>query len=154
LGAAIALQATASTAGVCAVVAEAPFSSFREIGYERIAQAMHVGVAVAHWIAWPTVEIAFLDARLRYGLNFERASPESSLAQSHVPALLIAGLADRNIPPRHAQRILLMSSGNSTLWQVPGAGHTGAAGVDPTLFSRRVLQWFQAHRNSGVQRIR
>jgi pimeloyl-ACP methyl ester carboxylesterase len=145
MGAAIALQAAASTPNVCAVVAEASYASFREIGYERVAQGLHSSVGISHVIGWPMVNMALLYARLRYGLDFDRVSPERRLAASHVPALLIAGLADRNIPPRHSERIARLSGQRSELWLVPGADHTMAASVDSAEFERRVLGWFSAH---------
>jgi alpha-beta hydrolase superfamily lysophospholipase len=48
VGAAIALELTAAQPEVCAVVAEAPFSSFREIGFERIAQGLRSSVGFSH----------------------------------------------------------------------------------------------------------
>jgi len=131
MGAAVALQAAASTPNVCAVVAEASYASFREIGYERVAQSLHSSVGISHIIGWPMVNMALLYARLRYGLNLDQVSPERKLAASHVPALLIAGLADKNIPPRHSERIARLSGQRSELWLVPGADHTMAASVDP-----------------------
>ncbi len=145
MGAAIALQASATTPHLCAVVAEAPFESFREIGYQRIAQGLGISVEVSHVIAWPTVNLAFAYAQFRYGLDFDQASPEKKLAQSHVPALLIAGLAETNIPLRHSQSIAARASSNSELWLVPGAGHTMSASVAPAAFQRRVLDWFSTH---------
>jgi alpha-beta hydrolase superfamily lysophospholipase len=144
MGAAIALEA-ATAPDVCAVVAEAPFASFREIGYERIAQGLGTSIGVSHATAWPLIDVAFLYARLRYGLHFDEASPEQRLAASHVPALLISGLADDNIPTRHSERIMRLAMGNCELWLVPGAGHTTAASVDPAEFQRRVLGWFASH---------
>jgi pimeloyl-ACP methyl ester carboxylesterase len=145
MGAAIALQAAASTPNVCAVVAEASYASFREIGYERVAQSLNSSVGISHVIGWPMVNMAFLYARLRYGLDLDQVSPERKLAASHVPALLIAGLADKNIPPRHSERIARLSAQRSELWLVPGADHTMAASVAPAEFERRVLGWFSAH---------
>jgi pimeloyl-ACP methyl ester carboxylesterase len=145
MGAAIALQATATVPDLCAVVAEAPFSSFLEIGYERIARGLGWKVDTAHVLAWPMVNTAFIYARLRYGLDFDRASPERALAASRVPALLIAATEDRNIPMRHSERILNASRGSSELWRVMGAEHTSAASVDSAEFERRVLGWFGAH---------
>jgi len=146
MGAGIALQA-ATMPEVCAVVAEAPFASFREIGYERIAQGSKTSVKFSHVAAFPMVNAAFLYARFRYGLNFNEASPERRLAVSHMPALLIAGLADNNIPPRHAERILEHAGSRSQLWLVAGAGHTTAANAAPAEFEQRVLAWFAAHRH-------
>ena len=148
LGAAIALQA-AGAPGVCAVVAEAPFASFREIGFQRIAQAAHVPVAVARVAGWLILASGFLDARLRYGLDFDKASPERALAASRVPALLIAGLADENIPHRHAEEILRSAGPPSDLWLVPGAGHTESSSVAPVEFEHRVLGWFRTHRGAA-----
>jgi pimeloyl-ACP methyl ester carboxylesterase len=145
MGAAIALQATAGSPGVCAVVAEAPFSTFREIGYERIAQGTGLNVPTIRVLAWPMVEFAFLEARLRYGLDMDQISPQHVLALSHVPALLIAGLADRNIPSRHSRESFRTAGASCQLWEVPGAGHTAAASMDPVEFQRRVLGWFAAH---------
>lgn len=145
MGAAIALQA-ASAPQVCAVVAEAPFASFREIAYERIAQGLRVNISISHVVAYPLVNAAFLYARLRYGLDFNTVSPEKALAAPHAPALLIAGLKDDNIPPRHAERIIRLVGPPCELWRVPGAGHTTSASVDPDGFQRRVLSWFAVHR--------
>jgi alpha-beta hydrolase superfamily lysophospholipase len=154
MGAAIALEASATVPGLCAVVAEAPFSSFREIGYERIAQRLGWNVDVAHVLAWPMVDAAFLYARLRHGLDFDRASPERVLAASRVPALLIAGSEDRNISMRHSERILKASQGGSELWRVIGAEHTSAASVDFAEFECRVLGWFGAHTQvAGVSKL-
>jgi uncharacterized protein len=145
LGAAIALQAIARTPGICAVVAEAPFFNFREIGYDRIAQATGTSTGFARIAAWPMLEFGFLDARLHHGLNFDDASPARALASSRVPALLIAGLADKNIPPRHARQIFALAGAPNELWEVPGAGHTGASRADPVVFQSKVLQWFATH---------
>lgn len=145
LGAAIALQATMAAQNVCAAVAEAPFSSFREIGYERIAQGLGSTVNFSHGIAWPMVNFAFLYAHLRYGLDFDEASPERKLAQSRVPALLITGLEDRNIPKRHSERILAFAEQGTQLWGVAGAGHTSAVSVGSSEFEQRVLGWFSTH---------
>ncbi len=144
MGAAIAIQSARLPLN-CAVVAEAPFSSFREIGYERISQSLGIGVGFTRIAAWPTVESAFLYTRLRYGLDFDKVSPEQALASSHVPTLLIAGLADDNIPPRHSERILSQAGPGTELWQVPRAGHTAAASIAPEEFRSRVLNWFAAH---------
>jgi pimeloyl-ACP methyl ester carboxylesterase len=144
MGAAISLE-SAVRPDVCAVVAEAPFASFREIGYERIAQGLRTNVGVSHAVAWPMLNVAFAYARLRYGLNFDDASPERRLAASQVPALLISGLADDNIPLRHSERIMLKAGPTAELWRVPGAAHTNASSVAPEEFQHQVLAFFAAH---------
>ena len=146
MGAAIALQATAVTPHLCAVAAEDSFASFREIGYVRVAQGLGASIGFSHVFAWPTVNFAFLYARLRDGLDFNRVSPELALAQSRVPALLIAGVDDTNIPAWNSQRIAKRAGSAAELWLVPGAGHTLAARVAPLVFRDRVLGWFRNHK--------
>jgi pimeloyl-ACP methyl ester carboxylesterase len=145
MGAAIALQATAVTPHLCAVAAEDSFASFREIGYERVAQRLGSSVAFSRFVAWPTINFAFLYARLRDGLDFNRASPELNLAQSRIPSLLIAGVDDSNIPAWNSQHIAKRAGNAAKLWLVPGAGHTLAASVAPEAFRNRVLDWFGSH---------
>jgi alpha-beta hydrolase superfamily lysophospholipase len=145
MGAAIALQATAVTPHLCAVAAEDSFASFREIGYVRVAQGLGSSIGFSHVFAWPTVNFAFLYARVRDGLDFGQASPELDLAQSRVPSLLIAGADDANIPPWNSQRIAKRAGSAAELWLVPGAGHTLAARVAPVAFRDRVLDWFRRH---------
>ncbi|HUJ39016.1 MAG TPA: hypothetical protein VLW54_00610 [Candidatus Acidoferrales bacterium] len=58
--------------------------------------------------------------------------------------LLICGLEDRNIPPRHTRAIYAAAIGPKEMWLVPGAGHTEALGRAPQEFERRVTQFFGA----------
>lgn len=53
---------------------------------------------------------------------------------------------DRRIPCRHARRIFRATTGPKELWVVRGAQHTGAYGIDPAEFRRRVLAFFAAYR--------
>ena len=145
MGAAIALQAAAVTPHLCAVAAEDSFASFREIGYVRVAQRLGSSMEFSHVVAWPTVNFGFLYARLRDGLDFNQASPEQDLAQSHIPSLLIAGVDDTNVPAWNSQRIASVAGSSAELWLVPGAGHTLAASVAPVAFRERVLDWFGSH---------
>jgi dipeptidyl aminopeptidase/acylaminoacyl peptidase len=93
-------------------------------------------------LAGLVVRSAFVYARLRYGLDFNQAAPVRNVLRLRTPVLLIEGSRDTNIPLRHARAIA--SCGRSvTLWLVPDAGHTGAAGTDPKGFRRRVIDWFE-----------
>jgi len=56
-------------------VAESPFASFREIGYDRVGQRFNTGPWLGRTVFRPIVEFAFLYARLKYKLNFEQVSP-------------------------------------------------------------------------------
>jgi pimeloyl-ACP methyl ester carboxylesterase len=84
--------------GFCAVVAESPFSTFREIAYDRMGQPFHAGPWVGRILLRPVVEIAFLRVHWKYGLDTQRVLPEDAVARAHIPILLIHGQIDRNIP--------------------------------------------------------
>jgi hypothetical protein len=93
----------------------------------------------------PTVEIAFLRVRWRYGLDLQLVSPEDAVARSHIPVLLIHGQVDGNIPVRHS-RAIHGAAPQTVLWEVPGADHCGAISTAPQEFEARVLGWFAAAR--------
>jgi|SRR5579864_2259958 len=143
MGAAELLQSLQEGTRFCAVVAESPFSTFREIAYDRMGQPFHMGPWVGRILLRPMVEIAFLRVRWKYGLDMEQVSPEDAVARSHIPVLLIHGQIDRNIPVRHSRAIHGVAP-QSVLWEVPGADHCGAIAAAPREFETRVLGWFDA----------
>ncbi len=147
MGAAQLLQALQTESRFCAVAAESPFSSFREIAYDRVGQFFHTGPWLGRTVLRPVVEVAFRYARWKYKLNFEQVSPESALVGTRVPVLLIHGKNDSNIPVRHSRRIVARDP-VVTLWEVPSADHCGAISTAPQEFEQRLVRWFDAH--SGV----
>ena len=153
MGAAQLLQALDSEPDFCAVAAESSFSSFREIGYDRVGQQFHVGPWLGQTILRPVVEIALAYTRWRYGLDLARVSPESAVANTHVPVFLIHGQVDGNIPVRHSRRIKLANPAVA-LWEVPGADHCGAISVAPQEFERRTLSWFGTHQRVPLNAMR
>jgi uncharacterized protein len=144
MGASQLLQSLDTGTHFCAVVAESPFSNFREIAYDRMGQPFHLGPWLGRTILRPVVEVAFLRARWKYKLNMEVISPADSVAATKVPVFLIHGQADGNIPIRHSRRI---QSHDPTipLWEVPNADHCGAISTAPQEFEPRVLRWFSDH---------
>src|ERR1700758_4343778 len=145
MGAAQLLQSLQVSTPFCAVVAESAFANFREIAYDRMGQPFHLGPWVGRTVLRPLVEIAFLRARWKYGLNMEQVSPEAAVASTHVPVLLIHGEIDRNIPLRHSRRIHALAP-QAMLWEVPGADHCGAIAAAPREFQDRLLDQFGASR--------
>ena len=143
MGASQLLQSLETGTPFCAVAAESPFATFREIAYDRMGQPFHLGPWVGRILLRPLVEVAFLRARWKYGLNLERISPEDSVAATTIPVLLIHGEIDNNIPVRHS-RLIYARDPNAQLWEVPGADHCGAISTAPQEFERRLLGWFVA----------
>ena len=142
MGAAQLLQALPREPRFCAVLAESPFASFREVAYVRMGQPFHLGPWVGRTFFRPAVDVGFLYVRLRYGLNMENASPENAVVGLKTPVLLIHGINDTNIPPYHSDLIKARNPAFVVVWKVPGAVHTGAHAAAPEEFNRRVLEWF------------
>ncbi|HEY4380987.1 MAG TPA: alpha/beta fold hydrolase [Acidobacteriaceae bacterium] len=149
MGAAIGLQAAAVTPQLCAVAVESPYSTFREISYERLGRETGLGTLFWRTVGRPVVEVAILYAGARYDVNLPNAEPKAAVASSRVPTLLIAGTADKNIPPHHAQELEAACPSHCVLWIVAGAGHGGASSVAPVEFWKRVGGWFESHGGSA-----
>jgi uncharacterized protein len=144
MGAATVLEASARQPGYCAVVAESGFSSFRETAYLRMGQSFGTGPWLGRTFLFPTVEAGLIYARFKYGVNLAASSPRKAAAHSHVPILLIHGLADNNLPPVNSERIKAADPG-AQLWEPAGAGHCGAISTAPEEYERRVVGWFESH---------
>jgi alpha-beta hydrolase superfamily lysophospholipase len=144
MGAALLLQSLRSETRFCAVAAESPFASFREIGYDRVGQFFHTGPWLGRTALRPIIEFAFTYARWKYKLNFEQVSPENVVAATRIPAFLIHGQSDSNIPVRHSRLIAARNPG-VPLWEVPKADHCAAIGANPDEFAERLIRWFDSH---------
>jgi uncharacterized protein len=146
-GAALMLQSLAVENRFCAVAVESPFSTAREMSYERISGPLHLGPWFGRTLGCPAIWSAVLYARVRYGINLLQPSPLEAVKHSAVPVLLIHGAADRNIAPLHSQLIAAAAPGHVKLWLVPQAGHTMAWSAAHHEFESRLLGWFASHRN-------
>jgi alpha-beta hydrolase superfamily lysophospholipase len=146
MGAAILIQSLAVESRFCAIVAEAPYATLREIAYDRLSQRWGASTWPARYPLRPILELAMLYDRVRYGVDLDQVSPESAVGRSHTPVLLIYGSDDANTPPRHARRIHQGNPALVTLWEIPTSSHTGAWAARPGEFERRVLGWLSPGR--------
>jgi uncharacterized protein len=144
MGAALLLQSLRSETRFCAVAAESPFASFREIGYDRVGQFFHTGPWLGRTLLRPIIESAFVYARWKYKLDFEQVSPEDAVAATKVPVFLIHGQSDSNIPVRHS-RLIAARNPTVILWEVPGTDHCGAVDTHPAEFNEKLIRWFESH---------
>ena len=143
LGGAVLIQSLSVESRFDAIVADSAYSSFERIAQDRVARRLPFSPKVGRILAEPPIWAGFLYARWKYGLDFRQASPEAALARSRTPVLLIHGLYDRLTPPEHSQILARSNPPNTTLWLVPGAGHTGAFGAAPQEFEDRVIGFYQ-----------
>jgi uncharacterized protein len=144
MGGAELLSSLDAERGFCAVVAESAFASFREAAYDRLGQQFSTGPWLGRTLLSPALAIGVAYTRLRYGIDFWSADPAATVASSRVPVLLIHGLADTNLPPRHSEMI---KAGNQAvvLWEPVAADHCGASSAAPAEYERRVVGWFASH---------
>ena len=141
MGAGILLESLRVEPRFRAVVADCPFYTFRDIAYYRLGQISHLGRAPL----WPVVTFGFAYARVRYGVDLDRASPAEAVRSTHIPILLIHGTRDTNIPPSHSERLYALNPASTRLWLVEGAEHLDAMRVNPQLYVRTVLDWLAGH---------
>lgn len=152
-GAALMLQSLAVEDRYCAVAVESPFSTARDMSYERISGPLHLQSWFGRTLGRPAIWSAELYARLRYGIDLLKPSPLDAVMHSKVPVLLIHGEADRNIAPWHSQLIAQAAPDHVQLWLVPHAGHTMAWAAAHQEFETRLLGWFDTHREQPGHQI-
>jgi dipeptidyl aminopeptidase/acylaminoacyl peptidase len=145
-GAALMLQSLAAERRYCAVAVESPFSTAREMSYERVSGPLHLKPWFGKTLGQPVIWSAVLYARFRYGVDLLQASPLEAVAHSTTPVLLIHGEDDRSIAPRHSRIMAAAAPDHVQLWLVPHAGHTMAWSAAHQEFEQRLLAWFASHR--------
>ena len=145
MGAALVLESLTSEDRFCAVIAESPFSSFREVAYERAALYLRSPSWIGRTLLRLPVEIGMTYARLNYHLDFGSDNPADAVGHSLTAILLIHGEDDINILPHHSELIAAEYPSHVTLWEVPGAAHCGASTVAPQAFWNKVFAWFDDH---------
>jgi dipeptidyl aminopeptidase/acylaminoacyl peptidase len=150
-GAALVLQSLTVEKRFCAVAVESPFSTAREMSYERVSGPLHLKPWFGKTFARPVIWSAVIYARLRYGIDLFQPSPLQAVRHSTTPVLLIHGADDRSIAPFHSQLIAQTAPDHVHLWLVPNAGHTMAWAAAHQEFEWRVLAWFALHQRSRQQ---
>jgi len=147
-GAALLLQALPAEPRFCAVAVESPFSTAREMSYERVSGPVHLRPWFGRTVGRPIVISAVLYARIRYGIDLLQPSPLEGIRRSNVPVLLIHGVDDESISSHHSILLAKAAPERVTLWLVPKAGHTMAWAAAHQEFEDRIMAWFTVHRAS------
>jgi uncharacterized protein len=142
MGAAVALQSAAVEPRIEGVVAEGAFCNLHEVIYDYA--GLRMSALLGKTLFRPAAMLAVHEAEHQVAFDFNKVSPEQSVAQRSFPILLISGLKDHNIPRRHAEAIFAAAKGPKELWLVPGAHHQKALQTAPEEFQRRVLKFFSS----------
>jgi len=150
-GAALMLQSLATETRYCAVAVESPFSTAREMSFERVSGPLHLKPWFGRTLGRPVIWSAVLYARLRYGIDLLQPSPLEAVRHSATPVLLIHGANDATIAPYHSQILAQAAPDHVQLWLVPHAGHTMAWAAAHREFEQRLLAWFAQHQKLGKQ---
>ena len=144
MGAAQLLQSLPGETRFCAVAAESPFATFREVSYDRIGRPIHVGPWLGRTVFRLAIETGFFCTRWFYHVDMDQVAPIKSVQQTQIPIFLIHGMKDRNIPPRHSEQLQARNP-SIVLWEVPNAVHIAAFRVAPAEFQKKILAWFASH---------
>jgi len=143
-GAALIVQSLAVESRFCAVVAESPYATQREVAYQKISRRFHCPPWLARTAGWPVMAFGEIYLRKRYGIDL-RFSPLAAITHSSVPTLLIHGQEDTRIDPYQSIILAKAAPDHVQLWLVPNATHTAAWSTARQDFEDRVLGWFAAH---------
>jgi pimeloyl-ACP methyl ester carboxylesterase len=149
MGAAVLLQSLDVEPRLRGAIAEAPFSSFADIAYDRVASMFGMGPGTARTLFFAIVEPGFLYGRARYGIDLEEADPSDAIARAHVPILLIHGDRDRNIGIHHSRALQRRNPQYVRSWEVSGARHVQVRAVAGEEYERRVVEFLAAAALSG-----
>lgn len=130
IGAAIALHAAATTPHrhlIRALVIDSPFSSYRSIAREKLAES---------FLTWP----------LQYPLSLlfsDRYSPERWVGSVTVPVLFLHDESDSIVPPNHSRRLFQLAASPKEIHVTRGYGHIGSM-ADPAA-RERVVEFLGRH---------
>jgi len=114
LGGALAIHYVAHSAyrsHVRAVIADSPFSDYREVAREKLAN---------FFITWPLQWLA----NLTVDNDFTPKAAVAALAP--IPLLLIHGERDSIVGPHHSQLLFESAQQPKAFWSIPDTGHIGA----------------------------
>jgi hypothetical protein len=120
MGAVAVLRAGVDRDDVRAVVAEAPFDSYRE----TVAHHARLLYGLPRWV--PLIPAAIALAEWRAGFDADQVDAVAAARKIRAPLLAIADGADPRMPEPVVRRVYDAHPGPKRFWVAPGAEHTGA----------------------------
>jgi fermentation-respiration switch protein FrsA (DUF1100 family) len=136
LGGALAIHYVAHSpyrSHIKAVIADSPFSDYRQIAQEKLADLV---------ITWP------LQWLPTFTVNNDYAPIASVAALAPIPLLLIYGERDGIVSPRHSRVLFEAAQEPKALWSIADTGHIGA--LRDSKVRRRLAEFLRA---PGAERL-
>ena len=121
MGAVAVLRAAAGQPDVRAVIAEAPYDTFRE----TIARHAAVFYHLPRWA--PLIPLSIALAEWRAGFDADEVDATAAASQVRGALLAIADGADVRMPEAVVRRVFDAHAGPKRMWVAPDAGHVGAS---------------------------
>ena len=121
MGAVAVLRAAAGQPDVRAVIAEAPYDTFRE----TIARHAWIFYRLPRWV--PLIPLSIALAEWRAGFDADEVDAVAAASQIQGALLAIADGADVRMPEAVVRRVFDAHRGPKRLWVAPDAGHVGAS---------------------------
>jgi pimeloyl-ACP methyl ester carboxylesterase len=120
MGAVAVILAAADRTDVRAVIAEAPFDSYRNT------VAHHAGLLYGLPSWFPLIGLSILGAEWLAGFDADAVDAVAAASRVRAPLLAIVDGDDRRMPEPVVRRIVDAHPGIHRLWVASGAGHVGA----------------------------
>lgn len=124
MGAVAALRAAAGREDVAAVVAEAPYDSYRQ----TVRHHAWLFYRMPQWV--PLIPLSVAAAEWRAGFDADEVDAVAAARSLRAPLLAIVDGADPRMPEAVVRRVFEAHPGPKRLWVAPGAAHAAAA-LDP-----------------------
>jgi len=120
MGAVAVLLAAAGRTDVRAVIAEAPYDSYRN----TVAHHARLLYGLPSWV--PLIPLSILGAEWLAGFDADAIDAVAAASRIQAPLLLIVDGDDKRMPEPVVRRIVDAHSGSHKLWVASGVGHVGA----------------------------
>ncbi|HZG57611.1 alpha/beta hydrolase [Paenibacillus sp.] len=138
MGAATALQYAAEDDRPAFVVADCPYSDFRE----QLAHRLKVEYGLP---PFPLLPLTSLWCKLRAGFRIGDASPMRGIAAVRAPILFVHGEADDYVPPAMSAALHARAAAPKALYLAPGAAHAQSWAQDRDAYERELDAFLRAN---------
>lgn len=139
MGGAVALLVAARDERLGAVALDSPYTNLQDAFARQLALLYPLLPCV------PFLWFLLATYRMRFGVWPRHVSPHTAVAALHPrPLLLIQGGQDARTPPEDTRRLYAAAGDPKDLLMVEGAGHLEAYAVDPHIYLRRLVHFFEA----------